>query len=269
MTEATDQLGRRAERSDLLDHAVRVGLVSYGIVHLLLAWLAAQLALGDRSGPVTGNGALHQLATTGLGRISLYVVAAGFAALVVWQLIEALLGHRSEDEPLRTGKRIASAGKAVVYGVLGVAALRTAVGSSSGSSTDTATARLMAQPFGAVLVALVGLVLVGVALGLLYRGWTEGFLEDVHARGQTGHAGTAYTWFGKVGYLSKAVALGIVAGMFFWASVTNDPDKSGGLDQALLKVLQQPYGGALLMAIAAGIACFGLFCFAWARHLDR
>ena len=47
------------------------------------------------------------------------------------------------------------------------------------------------------------------------------------------------------------------------------PDKSGGLDVALHKVLQQPFGGPMLFLIAAGFACYGLFCFAWARHLDR
>lgn len=269
MTRAADSIGRKAENSDLLDHAVRVGLVSYGTVHLLIAWLAAQLALGDRSGQVSGNGALHQLASTSLGRISLYVVAAGLAALVVWQVFEALVGHRSTDEPKRTGKRVISAGKAVIYGALGVGAVKTATGSSSGSSTDTFTARLMAQPFGAVLVGAVGLVIIGIALGMLYRGWSETFRRDIGASGQIGADGSAYVMFAKVGYTSKAVALGIVAGLFLWASVTNDPDKSGGLDQALLKVLHQPYGGALLGAIATGIACFGLFCFAWARHLDR
>ena len=51
--------------------------------------------------------------------------------------------------------------------------------------------------------------------------------------------------------------------------MTHESGKSGGLDQALQKVLQQPFGPFLLGAIAAGIICYGLFCFAWARHLDR
>jgi hypothetical protein len=54
-----------------------------------------------------------------------------------------------------------------------------------------------------------------------------------------------------------------------YAALTHDADKSGGLDQALLKVLDQPFGPLLLALAAAGIACYGLFCFAWARHLDR
>jgi len=57
--------------------------------------------------------------------------------------------------------------------------------------------------------------------------------------------------------------------LFLYAAVTHDPQKSGGLDEALHKLLQQPFGAPVLVLIAMGFACFGLFCFAWARHLDR
>ena len=35
-----------------LDRGIRLGLVAYGVVHLLIGWLGLQLAFGDRpSGP--------------------------------------------------------------------------------------------------------------------------------------------------------------------------------------------------------------------------
>ncbi len=34
-------------------------------------------------------------------------------------------------------------------------------------------------------------------------------------------------------------------------------------------MLDQPFGQVLLIAIGLGIACYGLFCFARARHLSR
>jgi hypothetical protein len=260
------------DHDDALDAGVRVGLVSYGIVHLLMAWLALQLVFGDREGNVSGTGALRQLAGNELGRISLYVVGAGFVALVVWQLIEAAAGHRDEDGAKRAGKRIVSLGRAVIYGVLGWGALRIAVGggqSSGGKSTDSLTARLMDLPFGVILVGLVGVVIVGIAIGLAWNGWREKFADMLDGSGRTGKDGRTYRWFGKAGYISKGVAFAVVGGLFLYAAWTHDPDKSGGLDQALLQLLDQPFGPALLALVAAGIACFGLFCFAWARHLDR
>lgn len=268
-----DQAARKAENSDLLDHAVRVGLVSYGVVHLLIAWLAVQLAFGEGSGKASSTGALHQLAQSGVGLISLYVVAAGFAALVVWQVIEALVGHTEEDGTKRIWKRLISAAKAVIYAALGVSAAKVALGSGSSSgkssSTDTWTSRLMSVPAGTVLVGLVGVVIICIGGALVWRGWTEKFLRKLDAKGQGGDEGRAYTWLGKAGYIAKGVALAIVGVLFVYAAVTHDPEKSGGLDVALRKLLDQPFGAPLLVAIAVGIACYGLFCFAWARHLDR
>jgi Domain of Unknown Function (DUF1206) len=262
--------GRRAEHSDLLDHAVRVGLVAYGLVHLLIAWLAVRLAFGDGGQSASSQGAMHELASTSLGRLSLYVVAGGLFALVVWQLLEALFGHRDEDGGKRVFKRVVSAVKAIIYGTLGVSALKVAIGSgSSGAGTDSTTSKLMSMPAGPVIVAVVGVVVLVVAGALFYRGLSEGFADKLDFDGRTGNDGRAYLLFGKIGYASKGIALAIIGGLFIWAAVTHDPQKSGGLDQALHKLLQAPFGTPLLVAVAAGIACFGLFCFAWARHLNR
>lgn len=265
-----DRIGRKAEDSDVLDHAVRVGLVSYGVVHLLLAWLAVQLAFGESAGKASNSGALHQLAQSGLGRGSLFVVAAGFGALVVWQSLEAGFGHRDEEGKKRVWKRFVSAAKVGIYGTLGYSALDIAVGSDSKSGgTDTWTSALMSVPFGVWLVAGVGLIVAGIGVNLVYRGWAEKFLSKLDTDGSTGRSGRTYALFGKAGYTAKGVALVIIGMLFLSAAWTHDPEKSGGLDQALSKLLQQPFGSPMLLGIATGIACYGLFCFAWARHLDR
>jgi hypothetical protein len=265
-----EHAGRRADDSPWMDRLVRVGLVSYGVVHLIIAWLALRLAFGHSSGKASSQGALQQLAQSSFGLICLYVVGVGFVALVVWQALEAIWGHRDEDGGKRTVKRLVSAGKVVLYGTLAASAFKIAAGSSSsGSGTDGFTARLMRMPGGPLLVGAVGLGVLVVAGLLAYRGWTEKFRSKLDVDGQTGNDGRAYILFGTAGYISKGVALAIVGVLFLLAAFTHDPGKSGGLDVALRKVLQEPFGSPLLVLIALGFACFGLFCFAWARHLDR
>lgn len=260
----------RTKNSDALDHAVRVGLVAYGVVHLIVAWLALNLAFGSGKGSASGTGALSQLAKSSLGQISLYVVAVGFFALVVWQLLEAAFGKRDSQGAKRAVRRLASVGKAAVYGTLGASALKLAMGSgSSGSHTDSMTARLMALPAGPLLVGLVGAVILVVAGALVYRGISEGFTDHLDVRARTSGSGRTFIRFGKVGYAAKGLALVAVGALFIWAAWTHNPKKSGGLDQALHEVLQQPFGVPILVVMAAGIACFGLYCFGWARHLDR
>ena len=101
MGEMTDQRaehGReQAEHSDWLDKAIRVGLVAYGVVHLLIAWLALQLALGDHEGKPSSQGAMQQLAEQPYGEVLLWLIALGMFVLVLWRLLEAWLGHRDEE----------------------------------------------------------------------------------------------------------------------------------------------------------------------------
>ncbi len=265
----TDEARRRADESDWMDHAVRVGLVCYGLMHLILAWLALRLSFGDSGGSASSQGAMHQLAKNPLGLVTLYVVAVGFVALVVWQAMEALWGHREHEGGRRTRKRLMSAGKAGVYAALAGSAFKTATGSSSGSGTDGITARVMSLPAGPVLVGVVGVVIVVVGGGIAFRGLAESFRDEMEVEGQTGKDGGTYILLAKAGHVTKGVAVATVGALFLYAAFTHDPNKSGGLDQALHKLLQQPFGMPLLAVIALGFACYGVFCLAWARHLDR
>jgi hypothetical protein len=255
-----------------MDRAVRVGLVSYGVVHLVLAWLTLQLVIGGGGGSASNKGALQELAQNSLGLFFLYVAGVGFLALVAWQALEAIWGHTDEDGGKRVFKRAISGGKVVLYGYLAFSCFRTAIGSSSKSSgggTQGLTAKVMQLPAGPVLVGLVGVGVLVTAGFLVYRGWKEKFRSKLDVKGNTGKDGRAYVLAGKVGYIAKGAALAVIGVLFLYAALSHDAQKSAGLDQALHKVLQQPFGGPVLVVIAIGFACYGLFCFAWARHLDR
>lgn len=265
--------GRRAEGSDGVDLGIRAGLVAYGVVHLALGWLALQLALGDREGTPSQTGAVKELAQQPFGGALVWAVGIGMFLLVAWQVLEAAVGHREEEGKTRVRKRVTSVVKAVVYAVIGVSAIKVAIGARTSSSndrqSDTWTAEVMSWPGGQVLIVIAGLAVVGVGAYLVHKAWSEGFRKYLAAGATSGEVGQAYVWFGKAGYTAKGVALAIVGGLFVYAGATHDAQKSGGLDTALQKVLQQPYGPFLLGLIAVGIICFGLFCFARARHLSR
>jgi len=270
VAEKAGQLGRDAHESNWVDHAVRAGLVAYGAVHLIVAGLAAQLALGDKSENASNAGALHALAEQPMGAVLVWLVAIGMLLLVAWRLLEFATGYHDEsDDAKRWRKRAGSLGKAVIYGALAWSAFKTAIGDGSSGGTDSTTAKLMDLPGGQLIVGAVALAIIAYGIMLIFRGWTEKFTEHLDAQGQSGKDGSAYVLFGKAGYIAKGIAIGVVGGLFAYAAVTHEAKKSGGLDQALQTVLEQPFGQVMLLAIALGIACYGLFCFARARHLDR
>lgn len=269
VADRAQRAGHQAHQSDWVDHAVRFGLVAYGVVHLVIAWLAIQLALGDQQGSASSDGAMHELAQQPFGALLLWLVALGMLLLVGWRLLEAAVGRRAEEGGERLRKRLGSLAKAVIYGSIGISALQVAIGSGGSSGGPSTTAQLMNLPGGRWIVGLIGVGVIVYGASQVRRAFTEKFREHLTAEGKSGDAGSAYIWLGKAGYFAKGIAIAIVGGLFCYAAATHDPEKSGGLDRALHEVLQQPYGPYLLAAIAAGIACYGLFCFARARHLSR
>ncbi len=268
VSDQAEQLGRRADDSEWTDRAVRIGMIAYGVVHLTIAWLGIQLAFGDHSGSASRNGALKQLAQQPFGKVVVWVVAVGMFLLVLWKLLEAFIDFTIEDGAKKAIKPATNVFKAIVYGTLGVSAVHVATGSKSKSKTTDYTATLMDQPFGRWLVGAVGLAIIGYGVYLAYRGWSEKFLKHLDPEGRSGDSGKAYKLFGKIGYIAKGIAIGVIGVLFLFAAIDHSAKKSGGLDQALHKVLQQPFGPVLLFAISVGIGCYGLFCFARARHLS-
>jgi hypothetical protein len=74
---------------------------------------------------------------------------------------------------------------------------------------------------------------------------------------------------GVLGYIGKGVALVLVGTLFVSAAVNNSSIKATGLDGALRSLRRQAYGPWLLTAVGLGIAAFGLYNFARARHARR
>lgn len=265
----TTHAGHQARHSDLLKHGARVGLVAYGVVHLLVAWIALQVAWSG-GGDASSGGALRTLADQPFGQAMLWITVLGLVALVVWQIATALWGFQTADGLQQLRKRLTAAGRAVVYAALAASALKFAMGSGGSSGSDSKeeglSADLLTAPAGRVLVTIIGIAIIAVGCAQIYRGLSDSFSHDLEASATNGSAGSAVLAVGRFGYTAKGIAVGVVGGLFVWAALSYDPEKAGGLDDALTTVREQPFGPYLLTFVALGLASFGLFCFAWAKH---
>jgi hypothetical protein len=245
----------------------RGGYVASGVLHVLVAWLAVQLALGRPAGQADESGAFRTLANAPGGEVLLWAVVVGFVALALWQLTSAIVGVPGADAPHQTGARAKSAAKGVLYGVLAATAVPYAQGGGKGGGgggQESMTAGVLNMPGGRWLLGAVGLVVLGVGVFHVVKGVRKKFLEDL-ARTGGRSVGTAVERLGQAGYVAKGIALGIVGGLVVAAAVTSEASRAGGLDQALRTVRDQPFGPALLFVIGVGIAAYGVYSFARAR----
>ena len=257
-------LAEQASGSQTLEFLARFGYAGSGLVHLLIAWIAGQVALGSSSGEAAG--ALQQLGGSPGGAVLLWVCVAGFAALAVWHLIEAVVPHHgpARQQVVDRGKAL---GKAVLFGVLGWTALRVVTGSGadSGETTTEATGTLMSAPGGRLLVGVVGAVVLAVGAYHVYKGVSKNFVRDLQRTGQR-EVTQVVTVLGVTGYAAKGVALGVMGGLIGVAALQADPDQPTGLDAALKTLRDQPLGEVLLLLVALGLAAYGLYSFARARY---
>lgn len=257
----------KADDAPWLEPLAQVGVASIGIVHLLLAWLALQVAFGlGGGGQSTDNtGALKEIAEKPFGKVLLGIMAIGLFAYAVWQAISAAIGYRTEsDDKKRYVKRGGAALKAVIGVLLGLQAARLTLGSSQKSSSSKQedwTAKLLDAPAGRVLVVIAGLIVLVYAAYLAYRGVKKKFLESLK-----GHPGQSMVRFGQAGYIARGVVFAIVGALIIVAGVKEQPEKARGLDGALKTLADQPFGTWLLALVALGLAAYGVFRVMTARQ---
>ena len=268
---------RQAGESDGLENLARVGLLAYGLVHVLVAWLALQLAwFGGSSQSADQSGAMATLAKSPVGTPLLWVIAVGLIALAVWQAAEVLRWRSgwSASGKTRT-KALQKSGKALVkaaiYVGLAVLAIRFATGSGQSSSQQQqqTTAGVFGWPAGQWLVGAAGLVLIGSGVYHVYKGVTKRFLKEIDTSDASPAALRLVTRLGQVGFPGKGVALAGVGALLVYAAITFDPSKARGLDGAMRTILDLHFGQILLTLVALGIAAFGVYLFVRARYPER
>ncbi|MFB4303195.1 DUF1206 domain-containing protein [Actinomadura sp. NTSP31] len=262
-SDAARDIGRRAAGHPWFRHLSRAGLGARGLLYLLIGWLALLIALGHGEEEADRKGALRTVAATPGGWIVLLLLGVGFAGLALWQFAEALYGR-----PLPKGRRKRMRFPALFRALTYVAGCAGTIGflfGQSGASSDqqsrALSARAMAEPGGRWVVLAAGagfLVWGGVTLVNAAR---RAFRDEL----KTGEMGTAAHWIvqplGVIGNVARGLIGGAVGAFLVYAAISFAPDRAEGLDGVLREFAATPAGGWGLVAIAVGLATFGLYSF--------
>jgi hypothetical protein len=262
----------RAKGSDIartrtFEWLARAGLAARGVIYAIIGLLAIELALGEGGATTNQNGALHTIAKQPFGKVLMILMAIGLAGYAIWRLVRAALGHGAETSD-DTKDRIDSLASGIGYGALCITAVSIVLGSGGGGSgsPDKATGGVLGWPAGQVLVAILGLIVIGVGLQQGYKGIKKTFLEDTRTEQMAQSVKRGYTALGVFGHLARMVVFVLIGYFFIRAAIDFDPDKAASLDGALAALGQASYGPVLLGIVAVGLMGFAAYSIADARY---
>jgi hypothetical protein len=265
--ESANRSAKQAADSKPVKIGARVGILAYGITHLLIAWLALQVAFGQSGEKADQRGAFQALAEKPFGQVLLWVLAIGFVAVALWRLQQAIWGFSYEtDRTKNIRKRAVSGGKVVIFIGLAVLAATTAAGSGGGGGgQQKATAGLLGLPGGQFIVGAIGIGIMVAGGSKVYQGWKKKFLDDMDLPADQ-KARQVAERSGQVGFIAKGISVALIGLLVVVAAIRFQPDQASGLDAALKSLASQPFGPYLLIAVALGLLCYGVFCFFDARY---
>jgi hypothetical protein len=251
-----------------MEWAARSGLVARGVNYMLIGLLAVQIGLGGNGKEADRTGALHAVAAHPGGTFVLWLLAVGFGGLSLWRLTEAAYGQAGPDGRKAT-KRLSSLARGIFYAFVcaGIVGFLLSVGgqSSTNEQSKDATATLMRHAGGRWLVLLVGLVVVGAAVGIVMSAVRKKFVKHLKRGAMSRRTRKIVETLGTIGYSARGIVFGVVGVFLAVAAIQFDPKRSQGIDGALRKLATTPLGPWLLIAVALGLVIFGVYSCCEAR----
>jgi hypothetical protein len=254
-----------------VERLARFGYAAKGIVYIVVGALATMAAIGMGGETTDTRGALQTIEDQPFGKITLATVAFGLVAYVIWRLIQAIADADDKGNGLKgISLRIGYAGSGLVYAGLAFSAAKILIDVGEPDSSNKAqqhwTARLMAMPFGRVLVALVGASVVGFGLYQIYKGLSAKFRKRLKL-GQMSYAKKAWaTLIGKIGYVARGVVFLLAGSFLVRAALYYNPGEAKGLEGVFDTLAQRAFGQWMMGVVAAGLIAYGIYTLVESRY---
>src|ERR1700692_148743 len=270
---ATIQAGnsavKRAAANPALELLERLGYLFRGALYAVMGLLALKIVLSVAGGKATDlTGSLVVMVSNPFGKFVLVVVAIGLTAYSLWGFTRAIYDplHRGRDA---TGymARLGFVSSALSYAAIVFFAIQLLAGSgaTTNDGTKNTISSVQTHPAGGALTILIGLVVIGVALGQFLESYRATFAQDLKGSEMSPRARDFAVKLGRFGMFARGVIFLIIGWFVVQAGIHHDPAQTQGFSGAFVFLLAQPFGRILLGIVALGFVALGLHSFACAR----
>jgi hypothetical protein len=250
-----------------METLLRLGYLVRGVVYGVIGLLALQVVLGGGGTLTDTQGAIAIMGGTPLGGILLYAILAGLVGYGLWGLIRAIVDplHKGTDAK-GIAERIGYVISGISYLLLALATYNLITGRASAAHNGAQTAQtqqtvgtILTQPWGAWVVGLVALIIIGAGLLQIYQGVQRNFNQQFSSYALSSNQQKWIVRLGRFGAAARGLVFTLIGIFLFLAAYNNDPSRAKGIEGVLASILQQPYGLWLLAIVALGLIAFGIY----------
>jgi hypothetical protein len=257
-----------SEVAPWIERLARLGYAAKALLYGTIGLLAARAAFGQRGRVTDTQGALRTVDQLSFGGAFVILIATGFFGYAAWRLVEALLDPERRGTDLKA--LVVRAGLAIrglIYGALGVTALRLATGHGGGRSGNQAkewTTRGLELPGGELLVAAAGLAIAGYGLYQLYRAWAAKLGRQLQLGQVSEPLRRWIVGVSRFGIAARGVVFCLIGFFLARSGLRHDPTEAGGLRESLHTLAQ--VGRWPFAAVAIGLIAYGVYELLNARY---
>src|ERR1700686_609220 len=262
---------KRAAANPLLEFLERLGYAVRGALYAAMGVLALRIVLSVAGGQTTDlTGSLVFLVGNPFGKLMLVIAVIGLTAYALWGFTRAIY------DPLHRGSnasgymaRLGFVTSALSYAAIVVFALQLLAGSgaTTNDGTQKTVASVLTHPAGGWLTILIGLVVIGVALGQFLESYRATFKDDLKGAEMSAKTRDMVVMLGRFGMFSRGVIFLVIGWFVIQAGVHNAPTTPQGFGGRFVFLLAQPFGRLVLGIVALGFVALGLHSFACARWI--
>ncbi|QHJ96597.1 hypothetical protein C7M16_03670 [Bacillus subtilis] len=238
----------------------RLGYFAFGGVFILLGVLAFMTAAGAGRAK-DSSGALQTLSRMPYGSLLLFLIGIGLIGYVIWMVLSAIKdteGHGNSRRGL--SRRIGNFFSAAVYTSIAWNALRFVFGQGDGGTSEqTWSAYVLAQPFGRWLTGLTGAGFIVFAIVQFMKGVRAAFMKEFDTSKMNKQMICITKNTGRAGNIARAIIFSAIGYFLIKTAMTADPDDTRGFDGALAELAQQPHGKLILSILALGLILYGMY----------
>jgi hypothetical protein len=260
---------RRPALPAVFEALARFGYGARGFVYVSIGVILMLTAHDLTSQTAGSTGVVETLARQPLGRLWLAALGVGLWAFVLWRVLQSVFDADNEGRDLKAiGKRAGQAVSGLVYGLLASTVLEVldevfANPTSEDVAENQEKARaLMELPFGQAMLIGVGLVILGVGIGNVVRGFRSDFARDLAC---SERVCKRVVPLAHIGYVARGLAYLPLAGLVMLAGFRDRAGEITSFGGALEAVETLPAGPWLLSATALGLMAFGVYAFVEGR----